>query len=232
MANNIVYFFNNKLVNKIFYKLVRSKFSKFFIPLYKKIYKIDESIIVDDNFDSLQSFFVRHIDLEKRPIGDGKYVSPCDGFISAAGKLTDDTTFKVKGKIVDVKTLTDEDRRFQYFQVIYLSPSDYHRFHAIDCNQFYEKKELGTISIPVNDLGFEMGNPFLENHRIILKSKDYYYIPIGATNVNSIDILKTDFNKGDEIGKFNFGSTIVILYNKIPGESKLGKIKVRENLFS
>lgn len=232
MAKYIVNFFNNKTINKIFYKFVRSNFSKLFIPLYKRIYKIDESIILDDKFDSLQSFFVRHIDLEKRPLGDGRFVSPCDGFISAAGKISDTTTFKVKGKLVDVNSLICEDKKFKYFQVIYLSPRDYHRFHAIDDNSFYEKKEIGTISIPVNDLGFKMGNPFLENHRIILKSKDYYYIPIGATNVNSIDILKNNFEKGEEIGKFNFGSTIVILYEQVPGESKFGKIKVRENLFS
>lgn len=232
MTNIIVNFFNNKIINKIFIKFVRSGFSKLFIPLYKRIYKIDESIILDNKFDSLHSFFVRNIDLEKRPIGDGKFVSPCDGFISAAGKLSDKTTFKVKGKLVDVNSLIKEEKMFKYFQVIYLSPRDYHQFHAIDDNIFYEKKELGTISIPVNDLGFKMGNPFLENHRIILKSKDYYYIPIGATNVNSIDINKTEFKKGEKIGKFNFGSTIVILYEEIPGDSKFGKIKVRENLFS
>lgn len=231
MSKKIINFFNNRIVNKVFKNLVETKFSSYFIPLYKKFYKIDDSLIVDNNFDSLQDFFTRNIDLDKRPLGDGRFVSPCDGFISAAGKIINNTEFKVKGKTVDLKTLIGEEKDFKYYQIIYLSPSDYHRFHAIDTNLFTDKKEIGSMSIPVNDLGFKIGNPFLENYRIVLKTNDYYYVPIGATNVNSIEITNTQFKKGDEIGKFKFGSTIVLLYKDIPGESKFGKIKVRENLF-
>ena len=228
----LIDFCNLGFINKIFYKLMRTKFSALFIPIYKKSYKIDESIIVDDKFDSLEDFFTRKIDMTKRPEGAGKYISPCDGFISAAGKLSEDKTFKVKGHIVDTLSLTGDSESYEYYQVIYLSPSDYHRFHAIDENEFVSSKTIGKKSIPVNDKGFKIGNPFLKNYRIILKSKDYAYIPVGATNVNSIEIKKRKFLKGEEIGQFGFGSTIVILYKETPGTSKFGKIKVREDLFA
>lgn len=228
----LIDFFNLGFINKLFYKLMRTKFSSLFIPIYKKIFKIDESIIIDDKFDSLEDFFTRKIDLTKRPEGSGKYISPCDGFISAAGKLSEENEFIVKGHTVNTMSLTNDSEIYEYYQVIYLSPSDYHRFHAIDENEFVSSTTIGDTSIPVNDMGFKIGNPFLKNYRIVLKTNDYAYIPVGATNVNSIEIKKKKFLKGEEIGQFGFGSTIVILYKEIPGTSKFGKIKVREDLFT
>ena len=110
----LIDFCNLGFINKIFYKLMHTKFSALFIPIYKKSYKIDESIIVDDKFDSLEDFFTRKIDMTKRPEGAGKYISPCDGFISAAGKLSEDKTFKVKGHIVDTLSLTGDSESYEY----------------------------------------------------------------------------------------------------------------------
>lgn len=232
MNKLIINFCNLKYVNKLIYNFTRSKFSRHFIPAFIRHYKIDMSEYKTEKYNTLQDFFIRNIDLNFRPIGNGEFISPCDGVISAAGKINSDTAFEVKGKVINTKILTGDDEEYKYFQVIYLSPKNYHRFHAINDGEFFSERIIGGKSIPVNDTGFKMGNPFFKNKRVVLKSKDYAYIAVGATNVNTITINKKSFKKGDEIGYFSFGSTIIILYKNITLESKLGEIKVRENLFN
>lgn len=227
----LVRFCNLKIINKIFYFLVNTRFSKIFIPAFRRHYKINsQEILQGQKFKSLNDYFARAIDMDYRPMGEGKYISPCDGVITAGGSISPGMTLEVKGKMVDVKTLLERETHVKAFQVIYLSPHNYHRFHAIDDNEAIDKYEIGDKSIPVNDLGFEMGNPFLDNYRVILETKDYFYIAIGATNVNSVKFFKDKFKRGETIGEFRFGSTIVILYKEEIEGLKLGEIKVREDL--
>lgn len=227
----IIKFLNNSFINKIFSKIANSKFSKIFIPIFKKHYKINtEEILQEQEFNTLNDFFARDIDMKFRPMGNAKFISPCDGVITAAGKISNTTTFEVKGKIVDIEKLLNKKVCVKSFVVIYLSPHNYHQFHAIDDNVATDIYSIGDKSIPVNDLGFKMGNPFLKNYRIIMETKDYFYIAVGATNVNSIELSKTNFKKGERIGEFRFGSTIVILFKEEIKNLKTGEIKVRQNL--
>lgn len=227
----LVRFCNLKFINKILCILVNTRFSKIFIPAFKRHYKINtQEILPGQKFKSLNDYFARAIDMDYRPMGAGKYISPCDGVITAGGNISPGMTFEVKGKMVDVPTLLNRQADVKAFQVIYLSPHNYHRFHAIDDNEVVGMYEFGDKSIPVNDLGFEMGNPFLDNYRVILETEDYFYIAIGATNVNSVKFFKGKFKKGECIGEFRFGSTIVILYKEDIKGLKLGEIKVREDL--
>lgn len=229
----IIKFLNNTIINKLFNKIVNSKFSKIFIPIFKKHYKINtDEILKPQTFNTLNDYFTRDIDMKYRPMGLGKFISPCDGVITAAGNISDETSFEVKGKLVNVEKLLNKKVDVKSFQVIYLSPHNYHQFHAIDDNYAIDIYNIGNKSIPVNNLGFKMGNPFLENYRIIMETKDYYYIAVGATNVNSIELSKTNFKKGERIGEFRFGSTIVLLYKDEIINLKVGKIKVREALIN
>lgn len=231
MRKKIYELISSQPINKYIKKFMESKMSKYFVNPYINFFKVNTKEFKRHYYHSLQDFFTREINLDLRPKSDALYTSPCDGIIVEKGLIKQDTHFFIKGKKVTLKELIgEESNEYQSFQVIYLSPKDYHRFHAIDKNHFISKKEIGNTSIPVNDLGFACGNPFLENHRIILKTEDYAYIPIGATNVNSIKITKTSFDKYDEIGRFEMGSTIVILYKKLLNNLKSGEIKVFESL--
>lgn len=222
---------NTSFFNKSLVAFTKSKFSKKFIKAYSNFYNInEEEILPGQDFQNLRDFFIRKIDLKKRPMGTAKYISPCDGYIVEAGKIHEGVSFRVKGKRVSVKELIQKDEKLGSYQVIYLSPRDYHRFHAIDSNEFISSSKIGDKSIPVNEMGYRMANPFLKNYRLILETKDYYYIPVGATNVNTIEITKNVFEKGDELGYFSFGSTIVILYKNDPGILRTGPIKLGENL--
>lgn len=233
MMRALIEFMNTRFFNRLLVSFTSSSFSKLFIPLYRWIYDIDMSEVCEDQkFSSLKDFFIRKIDMNKRPISSDKFISPCDGVITSAGELSKDKTFLVKGHEVDVKALLNRDIIASAYQVIYLSPKDYHRFHAIDDNHFIDSYTIGSTSYPVNDWGLKNAKPFIDNYRHIKETDEYYYIAVGAVNVNSIDFTKDIFKQGDEIGYFSFGSTIVIIYKNYNGPLKTGSIKVRESLIN
>ena len=119
----------------------------------------------------------------------------------------------------------------------YLSPKDYHRYHS-PCDLTITKliKIPGKL-YPVNlKFLYEKEDLFIENERVVLEcetkeSKVFYLVFVGALNVgaisfhfeenihkrrNAIEVINYDsktifFKKGDEMGCFMMGSTILIL---------------------
>ena len=114
--------------------------------------------------------------------------------------------------------------RFQdgLFIVLYLSPQDYHRIHSPADGVVTKQYELGGKSTPVNKWGMALGNsPISTNYRIVteLKQDDGMYIAlvkVGAMWVNTIQLSHSTahLKKGEEVGFFNFGSTVVLLFEK------------------
>ena len=131
----------------------------------------------------------------------------------------------------------------------YLSPKDYHRYH---CPIDMSVKRLVYVPAklyPVNNRYLRKKlNLFIENERVMLECQDrrgkiFYMIFVGAlnvgqmsinfepkveTNANKMDIMVFDYNnielkKGDEIGTFKMGSTVVIIFEKDFGEITINK---------
>ena len=121
-----------------------------------------------------------------------------------------------------------------FYVNFYLSPSDYHRFHApVD---LWVKKIvfIQGLLLPVNERSlYKNENLFIKNKRVVLECEDefgndLYYVAVGALNVGKIQInleskianLKESesfcyekpifVKKGDELGCFQMGSTIVM----------------------
>ncbi|KAJ8326825.1 phosphatidylserine decarboxylase 1 [Batrachochytrium dendrobatidis] len=129
-----------------------------------------------------------------------------------------------------------------FFQiVIYLAPGDYHRFHSpVDwtvSNVRHFAADLFSVS---PKLAAKMGNLFAVNERVVMvgtwKYGSFFMIPVGATNVGSIRINmcpnlitnvpenqlalgmydhkvdKSFITRGDEVGGFRLGSTVVLVF--------------------
>lgn len=240
---------NSRVFNKLLIKFTNSKFSKRFIPTYIKKFKIDRSEILKPlaEFSSLNDFFIRQIDGKLRPIDKdiSVYTSPCDGLLSELGQIDENNKFMIKMKKYEISDLLDkneiQDLIGGQYGLIYLSPADYHRFHAITDCKVLEEYSRGDKSEPVNDMGLEHGDePIVKNYRIIQKLEDargkfFYQIYIGAVNVNSIVLHdKKSYKKGEEVGYFQFGSSIMLLFPKDSGEFYLRKdtkIKYGQRLF-
>ncbi|MBA4492942.1 archaetidylserine decarboxylase [Paenactinomyces guangxiensis] len=135
----------------------------------------------------------------------------------------------------------DQIHRFtggQYI-TIYLSPRDYHRIHMPVSGTIREVTYIPGELYPVNETGVHLiPGLFAENERVISYiSTDFgvvALIKIGATNVGSIKLVfdeevKTNphrekpqehkryeksvsLEKGDELGRFEFGSTVILLF--------------------
>lgn len=143
-----------------------------------------------------------------------------------------------------------------YFCTIYLSPKDYHRFHVPVDGIVSKTKYIPGNLWPVNKWAVQnIPELFCNNERTITLIKESQshkhiaYVAVGATMVGKIKLDYTDvesncgkareisheaenqvkLNKGDELGRFMFGSTIVMLFEKalINGFEKVAPAPVR-----
>ena len=100
---------------------------------------------------------------------------------------------------------------------MYLSPGDYHRFHSMTGFEVVRRKVIEGGLLGVNEKTIRTKPKVYEqNSRLILhgKWKEGYLamVLVGALNVGRIVVKdKVVFEKGEEIGYFNLGSTIVLL---------------------
>ena len=129
-----------------------------------------------------------------------------------------------------------------HFCVIYLAPGDYHRFHSPANWQILAQRHFAGELYSVSPWMVQsLRNLFVLNERVTLlghwKHGFFSMIPVGATNVGSIkinfdDTLVTNkydsvtgkfgafeekkfdvqVKKGDELGGFQLGSTIVLVF--------------------
>ncbi len=219
------------------------------ISIYASHYDIDMQCYKGNlnDYKSLSAFFIRPLNPLKRPLNKvaGSFLSPSDGKITAIEKINTDNTFLVKGKSYKVSEMLSDSLDFSknwYVMTIYLSPRDYHRYHApadVSVDSFYH---TGARLYPVNNLSVNaIDNLFIKNERVIVKMKSnsyqFYYVAVGATFVGSIKMdfasvmpenswTKVDkpLSQMDEVGRFEMGSTIVLV---IP-EKMVDEFKVKE----
>lgn len=155
------------------------------------------------------------------------YVSPVDAKVESFGRIEWDMTFLVKGKPYSLEDLLGNSERAAnyadgHFIVFYLSPADYHRIHSPIDGEVLRQYTLGQKSYPVNQIGLTYGKkPISHNYRLVTELKTSHnqqvaFIKVGATFVNSIVLTNrtTNWYKGQEVGYFSFGSTVVMLFEK------------------
>ena len=122
----------------------------------------------------------------------------------------------------------------------YLSPKDYHRYHVpVDMRVAKAVHILGKL-YPVNFTWLKkIPELFIENERVVLEcytkeNRLFYMVCVGALNVGKMKFtfdksIQTNaksssqqlymydnlwLKKGDELGRFEMGSTIVMLFEK------------------
>jgi phosphatidylserine decarboxylase len=134
-----------------------------------------------------------------------------------------------------VSTFTDG-----YYMTIYLSPRDYHRIHSPIAGEVTSLTYVPGNLYPVNPSGVRLfPRLFSQNERVISYIKNnsgqVALVKVGATNVGSIKVkfdeeistnrksrLKKEkkyhgsvvLKKGEELGRFEFGSTVILLFEE------------------
>ncbi len=170
-------------------------------------------------------------------------VSPCDGAISQIGTIDTGRCLQAKGIWFPVDKLIGDARRALDFEggsfvTIYLSPRDYHRFHSPLAGQITGYSYLPGAFWPVNKASVGAVDAlFAINERLVTWLStplgNVAYIAVGATCVSRIhaayDAVVTHtgeplrvktyerpipIERGGEIGMFEMGSTIIMLFEK------------------
>ncbi|MDQ0205493.1 phosphatidylserine decarboxylase [Alkalicoccobacillus murimartini] len=221
---------NRPFLSKQLKAFATSSLSKPFVPLFVKTFNIniEEAQYPLKQYSNLHSFFIRELKENRRTIHahSDSVISPVDGILAEQGNLSADSSFVVKGQRYSIQDMLGSDTSASLYeggqyQVLYLSPSHYHRFHAPLSGAIQKRWTLGARSYPVNHWGMTYGKkPLSGNYRVISEFATAYgamaMVKVGAMNINTIELThQTDkLEKGDEVGYFSFGSTVVLIWSK------------------
>lgn len=211
----------------------KSSLSKPLIRPFANAYRIerDEMSQPIHKYKSLHAFFTRELKNGIRPIDESptSLISPVDGVVEYLGPITKDKHFFVKNQMYTLDRILGSSERAKNYEnghyfILYLSPSNYHRFHYPIGGKLLTRYALGERSYPVNQLGMRFGDfPFATNYRIISELACDFgkiaMVKVGALNVNSIVLSHSTstFTKGEELGYFSFGSTVILFVEENAG---------------
>lgn len=207
-------------------KVTESASSKKMIPYFIKYYGVQPTSIMKPikEYQSIHDFFTRQITIEEGQFGQTatEYNSPVEARVKSFGAIQEGMTFNIKNKHYSAEELIgkdDIDFSNSHYIIMYLSPSNYHRFHAPIKGHYRKLYNLGTTSYPVNDAATTyVDDLFTKNYRAVYQMNQDYYVPVGALNINSItETFEQDsvLEAGSELGYFSFGSTVILfLMNK------------------
>jgi len=243
----------NKISN-LFHKFATKEFSKpiqnFINNGYVNILGLDMSEFEKaTSYKTLNKLFTRELKKERKiDNNEDHFISPADSFVSESGDIKDETACQIKGMSYSVKELLTQEIIYDNFQKLkngtfmnfYLSPKDYHRYHAsFDC-QVTKLIHVPGKLYPVNFTYLnKQESLFVENERVIMECKTsnnqlFYMVFVGALNVGKMVFtfeprVKTNteachptvfeyddlyIKKGDCLGYFEMGSTVLMFWEK------------------
>ncbi|CCO08193.1 archaetidylserine decarboxylase [Desulforamulus hydrothermalis] len=226
----VVHSISRKTFGKAFDLACGSRLSRLLIKPYIRLYKVNrEEIRHPSQYKSLTDFFVRDICPSLRPIAAGAdvVVSPVDGKIVDLGVASQNKIVLAKNNTYSIPELLSfqDVEAFQdgYYLNIYLSPKNYHRIHMPFGAKVVKHRYVPGKVFPVNNLGVStIKDLFAKNRRTCTvfqtaTGRKFALIKVGALGVGKIVSnfqVGQAINKGDEIGRFEFGSTVILLFEK------------------
>ncbi len=214
-----------------------------------------------ETYPTLNALFTRTFKTMRTfPTDSQTMISPCDSLITECGTIHNTLALQIKGMSYSVDDvlgnhISNEAKEAVHdgsFVNFYLSPRDYHRYHAP-----MDMKVLSAVHIPgklypVNIPSLKKTvDLFIENERVVLEcqskeGKRFFLILVGALNVGKMEVsfeprIQTNtvlepshytysdlwLKKGEDFGCFQMGSTIVMLCE--PGMVEL-KITAGDNV--
>ncbi len=232
--------------------MIKNTLIKWFIHRYKiNLGEFQRDTIKD--YSTFNDFFTREIKPELRPVKGSKHevVSPVDGIVVAFGRIHGDSIVQLKNSYYSLKQLVNENEELTkeylngYFATIYLAPNNYHRVHMPLDGTLKNSKLIPGKVFPVNqDSLKKITNLYIKNQRLVnvfnSPISPFILILVAALNVSSITaswqskLVNNEklimLSKGEEMGRFNLGSTVLLLF---PETSKLewfDTLKVGDNL--
>jgi phosphatidylserine decarboxylase len=230
-------------ISRLYGRLMRLRRPRFLVSRLIKKFQRQYGIRMDEfqgstaDYGSLAEFFLRPLDPGARPLppDPGCLISPADGRLSELELVCADRATQVKGWTYPLSLLLAEPVDLEqkwYLATIYLSPSNYHRFHYPLSGRVSGCFHGGTRLFPVNDFSVNrVKRLYIRNERVVTRfhfqGDRFYLVAVGATFVGnigmkhlpdglpapgqwqSLDLLAEQMA---EMGHFAMGSTIILLF--------------------
>ena len=194
-----------------------------------------------DHYPSFNDFFTRALKPGVRPVDLGPLtvVAAADGYLSQCGSITQGELLQAKGHLYNAAELIGDPHLATHFGegkfiTTYLSPADYHRVHMPLAGNLTQSRYIPGKLFSVNNATTKyVPTLFTRNERLVCVFESEYgpfiMVLVGAMLVAGIESVwhghyapatfhKTDhsgealsFEKGEEMGRFKFGSTVILL---------------------
>jgi len=200
---------------------------------------IDMRDFEERSYDSITDFFLRRLRPGARPLAPG-FVSPVDGLLVGAGAIDPGRPLRVKGQRISVARLVTgrvHDLPLSaydggLFATLFLSPAGYHRIHMPEDGEILDCRWIPGRYFPQNEDALRHIHGIYErNERAVLRCRlaageEFLMVLVGASLVGGIHLegisrrawirssavpIRRKVAKGEEIGHFAFGSTVVVL---------------------
>eukprot|EP00048_Salpingoeca_helianthica_P016999 m.235227 g.235227 ORF g.235227 m.235227 type:complete len:345 (-) comp19953_c0_seq1:173-1207(-) len=195
-----------------------------------------------EHYSNLQKFFGRDLRDGVRPLSPVELVSPADCRVLHFGTLsTNGRVDQVKGISYSLEALlglspSPRPGNKLFHIVLYLAPGDYHNFHSpADWQSAVLRHFPGPLFSVSPAAARKIAGLFSVNERVVLqgswKHGTFSFVAVGAYNVGSIHIdsapslrtneatprkveqdLSFQYAKGQKIGGFRLGSTVVLVF--------------------
>ncbi len=220
-----------KVFSRFFSSFFRIRISRFFIIPYCIFFGLGSDYLDQFESESGESAYNSYSDFFKRryrmtPKLDSNVIWPCEGYLCDWGKFSQKNNSIVKGHVLDLNAVFASDKTVTqnyFFMNIFLHNHNYHRVHAPISGR------INQITRIPGDLVFlrpwfykrdEISYPAIRNERVIFELTDtenrpWYIAMVGGFGVGSIEIVKDiglgiEVMVGQEIAKFNLGSTVCL----------------------
>ncbi len=227
------------MVGRLCEKSLPPALSRALTGAYVRAYGIDLSEVAPqaEPYPTFDAFFTRRLRPGSRVLEDAAVVSPADGRLQTAARIDPGAVLRVKGKPYAVGELTGDTSDAEHydggsFAIIYLSPRDYHRVHAPVDGAITQIRGIAGDLLPVNAIGERFPRLLVRNHRVTIRIESesvgrVTVVMVGAMVVGRISLTVLGdgavpigthalapapaIARGDELGAFHLGSTVVLL---------------------
>ena len=185
-------------------------------------------------------------------------LSPVDGILGESGIINNEVLIQAKGLEYRLADLLKDSEKSKFYDggvfiTIYLAPNNYHRIHSMVSGEVREFCYIPGDLWTVSPLGVHhVPELFARNERLITyfetEKGECALVKIGATVVGRIRVVYHDITsnrpraafqknmlapplsveRGDEVGLFELGSTVICLFP--PGQIELNELKIDQEI--
>ena len=198
---------------------------------YCMLFSLDADYLNDFEPENGEAVYTSYDDFFKRKFRNGPEIQapiswPCEGYICDWGSFNEKQNSLVKGQLFDLNKIflsTPEQTENYFFTNIFLHNHNYHHVHAPVSGKIIKITKIPGDLIFLRPWFYQRSDvsyPALRNERVIFEllaedNKVWYLAMVGGFGVGSIEMKKdlalgSTVQVGEEIAKFNLGSTVCL----------------------